>query len=58
MPESRDALSLAAALRVMGPLVEMLLREGVTYPQLVTALKQTYPGYGADSFGIQQRKGQ
>jgi hypothetical protein len=42
MPESRDALSLAAALRVMGPLVEMLLREGVTYPQLVTALKQTF----------------
>lgn len=42
MSESRADLSLAAALRAMAPLVEMLLHEGVTYPQLATALKQTF----------------
>lgn len=42
MSKSRADLSLKAALRVMTPLVEMLLREGVTHPQLVTALKQTF----------------
>jgi len=40
MSESRADLALAAALRVMAPLVEMLLREGVTYPRLANALKQ------------------
>lgn len=40
--ESRSDLSLDAALRVMAPLVEWLLREGVTYPRLVNALKQTF----------------
>lgn len=42
MTDSRADLTLAAALRVMAPLVEMLLREGVTYPQLSGALKKTF----------------
>jgi hypothetical protein len=42
MSESRADLTLAAALRVMEPLVELLLREGVTYPRLVNALKKTF----------------
>jgi hypothetical protein len=42
MSESRADLSLDAALRVMLPLVEWLLHEGVTYPQLVKALKKTF----------------
>lgn len=42
MPESRADLTLAAALRAMAPLVEMLLRDGVTHPQLVAALKKTF----------------
>jgi hypothetical protein len=42
MPESRTDLSLAAALRVMTPLVEMLLRDGVTYPRFANALKKTF----------------
>lgn len=42
MPESRADLSLDAALRVMAPLVEWLLHEGVTYPQLAIALKKTF----------------
>ncbi len=42
MSESRADLSLAAALRVMAPLVELLLREGVTYPRLANALKKTF----------------
>ena len=42
MTESRADLTLAAALRVMTPLVELLLREGVTYPQLSVALKKTF----------------
>jgi len=42
MSESRADLSLAAALRVMASLVEMLLREGVTYPRFATALKKTF----------------
>lgn len=42
MSESRADLSLAAALRVMAPLVEMLLRDGVTHPQLAAALKKTF----------------
>lgn len=42
MSESRTDLSLDAALRVMEPLVEWLLHEGVSYPQLATALKKTF----------------
>jgi len=42
MSESRTDLTLAAALRVMAPLVEMLLCEGVTYPRLANALKKTF----------------
>jgi len=42
MTESRTDLTLAAALRVMAPLVEMLLREGGTYPQFASALKKTF----------------
>jgi hypothetical protein len=53
MPESRADHSLAAALRVMAPLVEMLLREGVTYPRFANALKKTFleaaPGVLASS---------
>ncbi len=42
MSESRADLSLAAALRVMAPMVELLLREGVTYPRFANALKKTF----------------
>ncbi len=42
MRESRSDLSLSAALRVMAPLVEWLLQEGVTYPQFANALKQSF----------------
>jgi len=42
LPESRSDLSLDAALRVMAPLVQWLLHEGVTYPRFANALKQTF----------------
>lgn len=42
MPESRSDLALAAALRVMTPLAEMLMREGVTCPRFANALKKTF----------------
>lgn len=42
MPESRSDLSLEAALRLMSPLVELLLHEGVTYPRFANALKKTF----------------
>ena len=42
MSESRADLTLAAALRLMAPLVQMLLREGVTYPRFANALKKTF----------------
>ncbi len=42
LPESRSDLSLDAALRVMSPLVEWLLREGVTYSRFANGLKQTF----------------
>jgi len=42
MHESRSDLSLDAALRVMAPLVEWLLHEGVTYPRLANALKKIF----------------
>jgi hypothetical protein len=42
MPESRADLSLAAALRLVAPLVELLLHEGVTYPRFANALKKTF----------------
>ena len=42
MSDSRSDLCLAAAMRVMAPLVELLLHQGVTYPQLANALKKTF----------------
>lgn len=42
MSESRADLSLAAALRLAAPLVELLLREGVTYTRFANALKKTF----------------
>lgn len=42
MRESRSDLSLSAALRVMAPLVEWLLHEGVTYTQFANSLKQNF----------------
>ena len=41
-PETRSDLALDAALRVMAPLVEWLLQEGVTHSRLANALKQTF----------------
>lgn len=38
--ESRADLALAAAVRVLAPLLPLLLREGVTFQRLVAALKQ------------------
>jgi hypothetical protein len=48
MSESRTDLSIAAALRLMEPLVKLLLHEGVTYPRLVNALKKTFLESGAN----------
>ena len=42
MTESRDELVLATAVRAMAPIAEWLLHEGVTYPRLASALKQTF----------------
>jgi hypothetical protein len=42
MPESTADLSIEAALRLMAPLAELLLREGVTYPRFANALKKTF----------------
>ena len=42
MPETRYDLALQAALRVMAPLVEWLLHEGVTHSRLASALKQAF----------------
>ena len=42
MSESRSDLALAAALRVVAPLVELLLHEGVAYPRFANALKKTF----------------
>jgi hypothetical protein len=42
MSESSADLSLAAALRLLAPLVELLLQEGVTYPRFVNALKTSF----------------
>lgn len=42
MPDSRADLALAAALRVIAPLVTLLLREGVTYTQFSNALKKSF----------------
>jgi len=41
-PETRSDLALDAALRVMAPLVEWLLHEGVSHTRLANALKQTF----------------
>lgn len=40
--ETRTDLTLAAAVRVLEPMLKLLLREGVTYPQLSNALKKTF----------------
>lgn len=48
MSESRTDLSLAAALRLLAPLVELLLHEGVTYPRFANALKKTFLESGAN----------
>ncbi len=52
-PESRADLTLAAAVRVLAPLLPMLLREGVNYPRLAAALKTAFleaaPGVLLDS---------
>lgn len=41
-PESRADLTLAAAVRLLAPLVPLLLREGVSYPRFATALKKAF----------------
>jgi len=41
-PESRADLTLAAAVRLLEPLLPLLLREGVTYPRLSNALKKAF----------------
>jgi len=41
-PESRADLTLAAAVRLLEPLLPLLLREGVTYPRLSSALKKAF----------------
>ncbi|MFA7268229.1 MAG: DUF6502 family protein [Sterolibacterium sp.] len=42
MSESRTDLVLAAALRLMLPLVELLLKQGVDYPRFASAIKTTF----------------
>jgi hypothetical protein len=42
MSESRSDLSLSAGLRLLAPLVELMLCEGVTYPRFANALKKTF----------------
>ena len=41
-PESRADLTLAAAVRLLAPLVPLLLREGVSYPRFANALKKAF----------------
>jgi hypothetical protein len=41
-PETKPAIVLARVLRVLQPLVRLLVRQGVTYPALATALKQVF----------------
>ena len=53
LSESRADLTLAAAVRLLEPLLPLLLREGVTYPRLSNALKKAFlevaPGVLLDS---------
>lgn len=42
MAESRSDLALASSLRLLKPLVELLLREGVPYPAFARALKSVF----------------
>lgn len=42
MSESRSDLALAATVRLLAPLADMLLDEGITYPVLAQALKQVF----------------
>jgi hypothetical protein len=41
-PESRADLTLAAAVRLLAPLVPLLLRDGVSYPRFTNALKKAF----------------
>jgi hypothetical protein len=40
--ESRADLTLAAAMRLLEPMLPLLLREGVSYPRLSNALKKAF----------------
>jgi hypothetical protein len=42
MSETHADLTLAAALRIMAPMVRLLLQEGITYPLFTNALKKTF----------------
>lgn len=42
MSDSRSDLALAASVRLLAPLADMLLAEGITYPVLAQALKQVF----------------
>jgi len=42
MSESRSDLALAAAVRLVSPLIDMLLAEGITYPLFAQALKLAF----------------
>lgn len=42
MAETRSDLALAAALEVVRPVVDLLLREGVDYPRFISGLKATF----------------
>ena len=56
IPQTRSDLALDAALRVMAPLVEWLLKEGVTHTRLSNALKQTMD-QTADAVVVRGRSG-
>ncbi len=42
MSDSRTSLVLQAALQLNGPLIELLVREGVSYTQFTSALKTEF----------------
>ena len=48
MPASRPDLAIDAALRLNSPLVELLVREGVSYTQFAAALKTLFIGAAED----------
>ncbi len=43
-PDSRADLALQAAVRLSGPLIELLVREGVSYSQFASSLKNAFVG--------------